>query len=78
MSNKGGQNMAIYVWKCQNCDHEQETERPMAQSSTPPDVCDACGRQTIDSDFWVKILKPSSFVLNGGGWYKDGYQKGDK
>lgn len=70
--------MAIYVWECQNCGHEQEVERKMVESDIPPGICDGCQINPNHHHLWKKVIKTTSFVLNGGGWYKDGYQKGDK
>ena len=75
--------MAIYVWKCEVCDNEQEVERPVSESNIPPNQCDKC----LQSDHnlyinrkpnWTKLIKSTSFILGGGGWYKDGYQKEKK
>lgn len=64
--------MAIYVWKCEKCQTTQEIERKMEDSDVPPDTCE-CG-----VGVWTKMISPCSFSLKGGGWFKDGYQAGDK
>lgn len=36
-------------------------------------ACPECGCVDV-----ISLLSKSSFTLKGGGWYKDGYQKGEK
>ena len=71
--------MATYVWKCQDCGHEQEVERPITESDVPPERCEGCGQDKGHlpyGRFWQKLIQRTSFTLQGGGWYKDSYQKG--
>jgi putative FmdB family regulatory protein len=65
--------MAIYVWKCKKCDHEQEVERKISESDWPPTECEECGTKSYQ--MWEKIIQPTNFKLQGGGWFKDSYQK---
>jgi len=64
----------IYVWRCCDCGNEQEVERPIAQSDAPPLRCDCC--QQEDGELgWRKLIQKTGFILQGKGWFKDGYQK---
>jgi len=68
--------MAIYTWKCKNCGHEKDIENPISKSDIPPDTkCEECGVHDNNKQLWQKIIKSTTFILSGGGWYKDGYQK---
>lgn len=62
--------MPIYVYECQEC---YDTKEELQKSSDEPlRDCEACGKE----DSLKKVIGLSSFVLKGGGWYKDGYSKG--
>ena len=59
--------MPIYEYGCQRCGHT--FERLQKVSEAPIDECPACGAQGDVK----KLISRSSFVLKGGGWYKDHY-----
>ena len=59
--------MPIYEYGCQRCGHA--FERLQKVSDAPIDECPACGAQGDVK----KLISRSSFVLKGGGWYKDHY-----
>lgn len=67
----------VYVWRCNDCGHEQEVERPIAQSDAPPLRCDCCQQaDQEDADLnWTKLIQRTGFILQGKGWFRDGYQK---
>lgn len=61
-----GVDMPIYEFKCKDCD--TNTEVMQKYSDAPPD-CDKCDKPM------TKKVSSTSFVLVGGGWYRDGYSK---
>jgi putative FmdB family regulatory protein len=58
--------MPRYDYECKNCG-VVEIEHSMNERAT---VCPKCLTGDIK-----RIISGSSFILNGGGWYKDGYDK---
>lgn len=58
--------MPIYEYRCPDCQHQFEVIQKM--SDDPVTVCPECGKQQVK-----KMISQSSFVLKGGGWYKDHY-----
>ncbi len=63
--------MPIYTYKCNKCNKE-ETLR-IGLSDFPPTKCSDLDKNSKCDGEVNKILKPSSFSLKGGGWFKDGY-----
>ena len=63
--------MPIYEYGCEACEHQ--FERLQSISAPAPDSCPACGEPHVR-----KLVSATSFVLKGGGWYKDGYGLGSK
>ncbi len=59
--------MPIYEFNCPGCDKDKEVMQRYEDSAP---VCEEC-KTTMK-----KKISRSSFVLKGGGWYKDGYSKG--
>ena len=59
--------MPIYEYGCQRCGHT--FERLQKVSDKPVDVCPVCDAKGDVK----KLISRSSFVLKGGGWYKDHY-----
>jgi putative FmdB family regulatory protein len=57
--------MPIYEYKCKACGNEFEYQQRM--SDPPKAECEQCGG-TLE-----KLISRSSFMLKGGGWYKDLY-----
>lgn len=57
--------MPIYEYRCPSCGHAFERMMRMADSPPP---CPACGHNAVD-----KLISATSFVLKGGGWYRDHY-----
>lgn len=58
--------MPIYEYACPDCDHRFDEIQKF--SDPPCEVCPKCAARNVK-----KLISRSSFVLNGGGWYKDGY-----
>jgi len=58
--------MPIYEYECGKCGHGFEREQRMADP--PVKTCPECRSRRVS-----KLISRSSFVLKGGGWYKDGY-----
>jgi len=61
--------MPIHEYRCNSCDRTDEHLTTYEERDNPR-VCPTCG------DNMVRVLfSQTSFMLKGGGWYKDGYQK---
>lgn len=58
--------MPIYEYRCPDCDHQFEAIQKM--SDDPITVCPECSAEQVK-----KLISQTSFVLKGGGWYKDHY-----
>ena len=66
--------MPLYEYGCDGCGHTLEIQQKLADA--PLKTCPTCGKDELN-----KIISATSFVLKGGGWYKDGYgssKDGDK
>ena len=57
--------MPIYEYKCESCGNEFEE---LMKINAPAPPCPACGGEDVG-----RLVSRTSFVLKGGGWYKDGY-----
>ena len=57
--------MPIYEYRCAKCAAEFEK---MVKLNAPIPSCPACGDEEV-----TKLISASSFVLKGGGWYRDHY-----
>jgi predicted nucleic acid-binding Zn ribbon protein len=62
--------MPTYLWKCKLCQQQTELQAAIADRDQAPDT--VLGDCTHD---WQRIIAPTSFVLEGGGWYSQGYSK---
>ena len=58
--------MPIYEYQCSDCN--QQFEALQSFSDDPIQVCPMCGGEQVS-----KLISRSSFILKGGGWYKDHY-----
>jgi putative FmdB family regulatory protein len=56
----------IYEYQCPDCGHHFEQLQKI--SDEPIRVCPNCERSHVR-----KLVSQTSFVLKGGGWYKDHY-----
>lgn len=63
--------MPIYEYGCGACGHKFEEQQKMADP--PLKVCPQCNKESLE-----KLIAPTTFVLKGGGWYKDGYGNPNK
>ena len=59
--------MPIYEYGCEVCGHT--FERLQKVSDDPIKDCPECGKRGAVK----KLVSRTSFVLKGGGWYKDHY-----
>ena len=59
--------MPLYEYGCEVCGHT--FERLQKVSDDPVKDCPECG----EKDGVKKLVSRTSFVLKGGGWYKDHY-----
>jgi putative FmdB family regulatory protein len=57
--------MPIYEFRCASCGAVFEK---MMKVSDPAPQCAECGHAEVQ-----KLVSTSSFILKGGGWYKDHY-----
>ncbi|MBI4237351.1 MAG: zinc ribbon domain-containing protein [Deltaproteobacteria bacterium] len=57
--------MPMYEYGCKQCGKQTEVLQKM--SDAPLTTCPDCGG-TLE-----RLISQTSFVLKGGGWYKDGY-----
>ena len=58
--------MPIYEYACPDCGHRFEAMQKF--SDDPVRDCPSCKAQNVK-----KLISATSFVLKGGGWYKDHY-----
>lgn len=59
--------MPTYEYQCQKCGAEFTREQNVREPADPR--CVKCG----DEHSAQRMISNTSFVLKGGGWYKDGY-----
>lgn len=60
--------MPSYRFKCPKCHREMELTRSIKDESVPLCLEENCGPIEME-----QIIQPSSFILSGKGWFKDGY-----
>lgn len=60
-----GKPMPIYEFRCTACGAVFDK---MMKISDPTPVCAECGHTEVQ-----KLVSTTSFILKGGGWYKDHY-----
>lgn len=60
--------MPIYSWKCGDCEEITEVDRRMKDYDNPV-TCESCGSEKTTR----QISTGTTFNLEGGGWFKDGY-----
>lgn len=58
--------MPLYEYGCEACGHRLEVQQKLAEA--PLKTCPTCGKDALE-----RLISATSFVLKGGGWYKDGY-----
>lgn len=65
--------MPIYEFRCEECGKINVKRLPIS-SKQDTVMCDYCNEYKAK-----RIISQSTFVLKGGGWYADAYnKKGDK
>lgn len=64
--------MPTYVYRCPTCGNEVEIVQKISEKAAPN-----CSKQACDVRMETVIV-PSSFILKGQGWAKDGYSGGKK
>lgn len=62
--------MPIYEYRCTACGHQVEVIQKMGDR--PLRKCSRCSGRL------EKLVSRAAFQLRGGGWYAEGYAKGDK
>jgi putative FmdB family regulatory protein len=67
--------MPLYRYQCNSCGAEFEKLMSINEKydGKTEVACPEC--QSIDH---TPLISKTSFSLRGGGWYKDGYQRGKK
>ena len=65
--------MPLYDFKCETCERVEEMLLSSAGSSDIKLTCPDCETETMK-----RLIGLSSFKLEGGGWYKYGYEKKPK
>ncbi len=65
--------MPLYDFKCETCDKTEEVLLKSAGSADTKLTCPVCETETM-----IRQVGLSSFKLEGGGWYADGYNKKKK
>ena len=60
--------MPKYPWKCDECEEITEVDRKMTEYDDPV-TCMVCGSDKTKR----QISTGTTFNLEGGGWFKDGY-----
>lgn len=73
--------MPIYVYQCPSCKKTVEVIRKITDPEKAP-TCEDCESHPItcpdgcsDGPEMERVITPSTFVLKGRGWAKDGYSK---
>ena len=60
--------MPIYEYNCPSCGNQ--IEKIQSINAEAPS-CPSCGHNPME-----RMISSTSFILKGGGWYKDGYAGG--
>ena len=61
--------MPIYNYECKKCGNKKEILWTSIPKKDIIVLCNKCNKNMI------KTISNTTFVLKGGGWYSDGYQK---
>ena len=59
--------MPVYTYRCTACQREIEIKRPISEYDNQPE--EACICTAYD---WERLIGPTSFILQGGGWFGSG------
>lgn len=64
--------MPLYEFRCEKCDHR---EQRLQRYEDPPPVCGPCDElMPEETPFMERMISRTTFVLEGGGWARDGYK----
>lgn len=70
--------MPTYVYECPSCEERQEVVRRITEEEVKPRCKNCCEGDDPDNDDGLemnRVITPTTFVLKGGCWAKDGYKK---
>lgn len=67
--------MPTYDYKCPVCGSEVQLIQKISEKIAPMCISDSCSNEKIEMQ---TIIAPSTFVLKGSGWARDGYSGGKK
>lgn len=62
--------MPTHCFRCPKCHRELELVRSIKDETVPLCCSEDCGPIEME-----QIITKTSFILQGGGWFKDGYSK---
>jgi putative FmdB family regulatory protein len=62
--------MLTYEYQCKNCNHHFEAEQRI--SDQPLKECPECKGEV------QRLISNGNFILQGDGWYRDGYESKNK
>jgi len=64
-----------YEYRCLDCDYSVTVTRTVDQRDALPPECRHKGKYDELDHAMKRQISRTSFLLKGGGWYKDGYSK---
>jgi len=72
--------MPTYTYECEFCKDRVELIQKISEKKNPVCTRPDCNLPDGSQRVMETVMMPSSFVLKGGGWAKDGYSstKGNK
>lgn len=62
--------MPTYTFRCPKCQREMDIQRSIKDETKPFCCAEGCGDIEME-----QVIGPTSFILNGNCWAKDGYSK---
>jgi putative FmdB family regulatory protein len=63
--------MPVYLYECRNCGEFEITHSIKEELNECP-KCQAAGKEPHKP---TRLIAPTSFILEGGGWASEGYNK---
>lgn len=69
--------MPVYVYECSGCGLQREDFRTLEEMEKfgHTIIQKGCPKNKRHFHYFKRIITPTSFILKGSGWAKDGYQK---
>ncbi len=64
--------MPTYVYRCPRCQAELEVIRKITDQENAPQCF--CREDELSGTLMERVFTPSSFILKGSCWAKDGYK----